>query len=331
MFEGMKLALDYCSEAFSPYQFKELRLVEYPYSGGASATAQPGFIAYSELAGFIIDTSSPNTDRMKIARITSHEVAHQWWGYQISPANRPGAILLSESLAEYPAIMIQRKHIGAAASRALITDGLERYLKARKDESEEQPLARIELSAPARFYYDKGSAALYALMERVGERAMNRALARFIKEHGGKHDPYPSAQHFVATLKQELGPRHHELIADLFERITLWSFEIQAAKKEAQPDGSWRTTLTLDAHKFEADAKGAERQRPLNQAVPVSVYDSDPRETAARRFETASVALRSGTQSVSFVTKMEPQYLRVNPSRALAQRNVSKTTIAVVP
>ncbi len=131
MFEGMKLALDYCSEAFSPYQFKELRLVEYPYSGGASATAQPGFIAYSEMAGFIIDTNSPNTERMKIAHITSHEVAHQWWGYQIAPANLPGAKFLSESLAEYTAIMIQRKHIGAAASRALITDGLERYLKAR--------------------------------------------------------------------------------------------------------------------------------------------------------------------------------------------------------
>ena len=141
----------------------------------------------------------------------------------------------------------------------------------------------------------------------------------------------PSAQHLVATLKQQLGPRHHELIADLFERITLWSFEIQAAKKEPRPDGSWRTTLTLNADKFEADAKGAERQRPLDQAVPVSVYDSDPTETAARRFETVSVALRSGTQTVSFVTKMEPQYLRVNPSRALAQRNVSKTTIAVVP
>ena len=31
---------------------------------------------------------------------------------------------------------------------------------------------------------------------------MNRALARFVKEKGGKHDPYPSAQDLVATLKE---------------------------------------------------------------------------------------------------------------------------------
>ena len=44
--------------------------------------------------------------------------------------------------------MILRKHKGAAASRTLITAGLERYLKARKDASEEQPLAMLDLSAP---------------------------------------------------------------------------------------------------------------------------------------------------------------------------------------
>ena len=329
MFEGMKRALDYCSEAFSPYQFQELRLAEYPYSDAIAATSQPGFIAYSETAGFIIDTTSPGSDRAKIAHVTSHEVAHQWWGYQIAPANRPGGRFLAEALAEYTAIMILRKHKGAAASRTLITAGLERYLKARKDASEEQPLAMLDLSAPPGVFYQKGSAALYALMEEVGEASMNRALARFVKEKGGKHDPYPSAQDLVATLKEDLGPRHHALITDLFERITFWSFKARSAKAAAQRDGTWRTTLTLDTKKLEADSKGAEREDPLDQRVPISVYTSDPGNTPGKGFETVRVALRSGRQTVSFVTKTEPKFLRINPSRALMQRDLSTTTIAV--
>ena len=133
----------------------------------------------------------------------------------------------------------------------------------------------------------------------------------------------------VATLKEELGPRHHALITDLFERITFWSFQARSARAAAQRDGTWRTTLTLDTKKLEADSQGAEREEPLDQRVPISVYTSDPGNTPGKGFETVRVALRSGRQTVSFVTKTEPKFLRINPSRALMQRDLSTTTIAV--
>lgn len=328
MFGGMEAGLDYCTRAFSPYQFKELRLVEYPYSGNIAATAQPGLIAYSETAGFIADTRRPGFDRAKIADVTSHEVAHQWWGYQIAPANAPGAHLLTESLAEYVAIMITRRRSENAA-RGMVSAHMEEYIKSRKTMSEEKPLIAVEPDAPAAVRYGKGSAAFYALTEQVGEVRLNRALAKFMQQFGGRHNPYPTSNDLVAVLKAELGPAYSGLIEDLFERITLWSFDIKAAKAEKLTDGKWRTTLKLDAQKFEADAKGNETPRTMAMRVPISVHDKDPRNPDVENTENARVEVRSGMGSVSFVTALEPKFVQINPSRSLPQRQLGRKIVEV--
>ena len=62
MLGSMKASLDYYSKNFSPYQFRQLRIVEFPaYMNFAQAF--PGTIPYSEAAGFIIDVEDPRPDR----------------------------------------------------------------------------------------------------------------------------------------------------------------------------------------------------------------------------------------------------------------------------
>ncbi|MCP4658288.1 MAG: M1 family metallopeptidase, partial [bacterium] len=103
MSDAVRKTLAYCSENFGPYQFRQLRIIETPgYSSGAASF--PNTIPYSETAGFIARVEGDRLDYPFY--ITAHEVAHQWWGHQVVPGNVQGAHVLTETLAQYSALMV---------------------------------------------------------------------------------------------------------------------------------------------------------------------------------------------------------------------------------
>src|SRR3546814_3449556 len=102
MIESAKKSLDYYTRECSPYQFRQLRILEFPgYSTFAQAFA--GTVPYSESIGFIADLRDED-DIDYVFYVTAHEVAHQWWAHQVVGANVQGATMLSESLAQYSAL-----------------------------------------------------------------------------------------------------------------------------------------------------------------------------------------------------------------------------------
>ncbi len=52
--------------------------------------------------------------------VVAHEVAHQWWGHQVTPALVEGAPVLTESLAWYSAMMVMEKTYGHEHLRRLL-------------------------------------------------------------------------------------------------------------------------------------------------------------------------------------------------------------------
>jgi ABC-type transport system involved in multi-copper enzyme maturation permease subunit len=173
MLAGMKASLDYCTTNFSPFQFRQIRILEFPaYEDFAQSFANT--IPYSEGIGFIVDTSDPEKIDM-VTYVTAHEVAHQWWAHQVIGADMQGMTLLSESLAQYSAIMIMEKMYGPDQIRKFLKFELDRYLRSRGGEViEELPLDRVE-NQPY-IHYRKGSLAMYLLKDQIGEAAVNRAL-----------------------------------------------------------------------------------------------------------------------------------------------------------
>src|SRR3546814_2939363 len=92
MIESAKKSLDYYTREFSPYQFRQLRILEFPgYSTFAQAFA--GTVPYSESIGFIADLRDED-DIDYVFYVTAHEVAHQWWAHQVVGANVQGATML---------------------------------------------------------------------------------------------------------------------------------------------------------------------------------------------------------------------------------------------
>jgi hypothetical protein len=89
--------------------------------------------------GFIMDLRDSAFDF--VFYVTAHETAHQWWGHQIVGAAVEGAQFLSESLAEYSALMVTEHRYGPHRMRPFLKQSLDTYLRGRQRISDERPLA----------------------------------------------------------------------------------------------------------------------------------------------------------------------------------------------
>src|SRR5690606_38019268 len=75
MIEAVQKSLAYYEANFTPYQHRQVRIVEFPgYRSFAQAFANT--IPYSESVGFITDLRDPD-DLDYVFYVTAHEVAHQ--------------------------------------------------------------------------------------------------------------------------------------------------------------------------------------------------------------------------------------------------------------
>ena len=77
---------------------------------GDYAQSYPNTVPYSEGIGFIAHVRDADLDYPYF--VTAHEVAHQWWGHQVLGAAVQGESMLSESLAEYSALMVMERRYG---------------------------------------------------------------------------------------------------------------------------------------------------------------------------------------------------------------------------
>lgn len=273
MIASTKKSLDYYTRNFSPYQFKQVRILEFPrYQSFAQSFA--GTIPYSEAIGFIARVEDAD-DIDYPFYVTAHEVAHQWWAHQVVGANVQGATMLSESLAQYSALMVMEHEYGPQKMRKFLKYELDNYLRLRPGERvAEQPLALNENQQY--IHYNKGSIAFYALKDMIGEDTLNRVLAEFLRKHAFKAAPYPTTRDFMADLYAGTDARFHPFIRDLFERIVFWQNRTTDATARKRPDGQYEVTLKLHAAKQVADGKGKVTAEKVDEWVDIGVFARKP-------------------------------------------------------
>jgi ABC-2 type transport system permease protein len=308
-----KDGLAYFSTNFSPYQFKQFRIVEFPVYNNF-AQAFPGAVPYSEGAGFI--TKVDDRDGVDfIAYVTAHELAHQWWFHQVTGADMEGSTVLSETLAQYSAIMVMEKRYGEAMIRKFLKRGMEGYLGARGKENVAEPtLERVQEQAYVR--YQKGGNVMYLLKDRMGENAVNSALRKLIRQFAFKGPPYPTGRHLVDLLRAEAKPEHQQLITDLFQHITLYDLKVNDAKATRRADGKWNLAMTVEAHKRYADGKGVEKEAPLDELFDIGVFTADPGGTSFAKANILAFKpqrLRNGQHKINLVVDRQPKFVGIDP------------------
>ncbi|MGB1015005.1 MAG: ABC transporter permease/M1 family aminopeptidase, partial [Nannocystaceae bacterium] len=272
MIKSTQASLEYYSTNFSPYQHRQVRILEFP--GYATfAQAFPNTIPYSEGIGFIANLRDPDAIDY-VFYVTAHEVAHQWWAHQVIGADVQGATVTSETLAQYSALMVMEKEYGRDKMRRFLKYELDRYLRGRgRERIREVPLVLVENQPYIR--YRKGSLVMYALREYIGEDNLNRALAAYIKDVGFQRGPFTTSRELLAHIRAETPDDRKYILEDWFETITLYDNRTTDAKVEKTEDGRFKVTVEVEAHKFRADDKGNENEVKLDDFVQIGVLGQD--------------------------------------------------------
>jgi aminopeptidase N len=270
-------------------------------------------IPFSESLGFVNDLRNPDgVDH--VFYVTAHEVAHQWWGDQVIAANSQGSMMVTESVAEYAALMTLEKEFGASMPRHILRFDLDQYLAGRgKELVAEQPLVSVENQLY--IAYRKGSMVFYRLREEIGEAALNRALKAFVTAHRYQTGSYITSRDLLAAIRAETPADKQELLTDLFERIVLYDNRVTTATARQRADGQWDVTMQLHLAKLQADGKGKEKARSYDEPVEIAVFGKGERVLMREKR-----SLAGGDASVTVTVKEKPSEVGVDPYNILIDR-----------
>lgn len=256
MMASMKKSLDYYEANYGPYQFDQMRVIEFPKTMGTFAQAFANTVPFSEAIGFIAKVDEDNPDAVDYPySVTAHEFAHQWWAHQVIGANVKGATMMSESLAEYSSLKVLEHTYGKEQMRRYLKESLDSYLRSRGGERiGENPLMFNENQSY--IHYNKGSLVMYAMSQFMGEKPFNDFLKTYLTQTAFQNPPYTTSIEFVDLLKTKVPDSLQYLIKDMFETVTLYDNKVNSAEVEPLKGGGYELTVKFQLSKYRSDAKG---------------------------------------------------------------------------
>jgi ABC-2 type transport system permease protein len=323
MIAGVKDSLDYYTKNFGPYQHKQVRILEFPrYERFAQSF--PNTIPYSEAIGFIVKVDPKNDKDIDYPYyVTAHEVAHQWWAHQVVGGNVQGATMLSESMAQYSALMVMQKKYGADKMKRFLKYELDRYLMGRAEErKKELPLMRVENQDY--IHYRKGSVVMYALQDYIGETTLDQSLSAYRGKVAYQNPPYTNTPELIGYLRKATPPDLQYVINDMIETITLYENRALEASYTQRPDGKYTVKLKVAAKKIKADEKGAETEVPLADWIDIGVLDETgkPLYLEKKKIEKAETEF-------TIVVDRQPDKAGIDPMNKLIDRRPDDNVIKV--
>jgi ABC-2 type transport system permease protein len=324
MMRSMKATLDYCTTSFSPFQYRQLRIIEFPRYG-TFAESFPNTIPFSESIGFItyVDPKKPDAIDLPFY-VTAHEVGHQWWGHQVVSANTEGETAIVETLAQYTSFMVMKHTYGAENMKKFLRFELDAYLRGRAQErNEERPLFRVE-AEQGYIHYAKGGLVMYALQDYIGEEAVTRALSEFTKQYAFKGPPYPTSLDLIASLKAVTPPEFQYLFEDLFLNITIYDNRTRTATYKPLADGKYQVHLSVEAIKYQADGRGQEHAVPVHDLMDIGVLDEQGRFLYLERRR-----IDQEKSELDLTVSGRPSKAGIDPLVKLIDRNPDDNVIAV--
>lgn len=321
MINSIKKSLAYYEKAFSPYQHRQVRILEFPRYA-TFAQSFPNTIPFSESIGFIanVDKEDPLSIDYPFY-VTAHEVGHQWWAHQVIGADVQGATLMSESMAEYSAMMVMEKEYGKEAMHKFLKDALNKYLIGRASESKKE--LPIMLAENQQYiHYNKGCLIMYALKDYIGEDSVNAALKRYIKKVGFQSAPYTTAKEFVANMKLSVPDSMQYVVKDLFEDITIYENYVKELKSVKQPDGKYKVTLTVGSGKFKADSVGKSKAVPVNDWMDIGIFTQQDvkGKKVSKELLLKKIKMDKPVKTFEFIVDQEPFSAGLDPYNKLIDR-----------
>ena len=322
MVEAAKAGLDYFSANFSPFQYRQYRILEFPRYR-AFAQSLPNTVPFSEAMGFI-GRMKDQEDIDFTYFVVAHELAHQWWGHQLIGGMVQGSNMMSEALAEYSALRVMAKKYGEANMRKFLKRELDGYLRGRAGELRREPPLDLVQREPY-VWYQKGSLVLYALSDYIGEAKLNQALREFLLQYryanakGSRSGPYPDTRQFEAALRAQTPPELQYFISDAFNNIVLYDNKALTATWAPTADHRFKVTLTVQARKNQADGNGQETPMALDDLIDIGVFTG--RKGHEQPLYLKKERLTQARQTFEIVVDQQPTRAGIDPLNKLIDRN----------
>lgn len=323
MIKGVKKSLEYFTQNFSPYQFKTVKIVEFPRYE-LYAEAFPNLIPFSEGYGFIAKFDDTKVEY--VFRVTAHEVGHQWWAHQVIGAYVEGQFILTETMAQYSALIVIKKEYDQKKIDNYIKIKMDEYLRGRGREREEEvPLIRSNIDV-SYVNYEKSIVVMNALQDYIGEDNLNRALQKFIQQYAYQEPPYVTADEFLRYLRKATPSDLQYIITDLFETITLYENRALQVTYQKMANGQYLVKLKFEARKFRADGMGRETSIEMNDSITFGIFG--PENEVLYR---GKHWVRSGESELRFVVDTIPKKAGIDPHYYLIDKNTQDNIIDVRP
>jgi aminopeptidase N len=268
--KGMKKSLDYFTENYSPYQYRQLRIMEFPrYRSFAQSFSNT--VPFSEEMGFVADVKEDDIDFPFY--VTAHEIGHQWWAHQVTEASVQGNAMLSETMSQYSALMVMKNTYPPEMMQKFLKYEMDRYLRGRSvEQKKEQPLELVE--SQGYIHYRKGAVVMFALQDYIGEDNVNLAIRNCIKDWAYREDQYITSADLLKYFREVTPDSLQYIIKDMFETITLYENRTTAATYEKVGD-QYKVSIDVSAIKYRADSLGAETTIPIEDYIDIGVIGKD--------------------------------------------------------
>lgn len=320
--DAYKDGLNYFSKSYGDYQFEQLRLLEFP-KYRSFAQSFPNTVSYSEAFGYTADFKADDFDYAYY--VTAHELAHQWWGHQVVPSRTKGANLISESLAEYTALILSEKKYGRDNMKRFLKQELDGYLRGRANEAKKENLF-IDCNRPY-LWYQKGSLILYGLRDLIGEEKLNIALMEFKTQWAYKENPpFASSHDLYNAIDKHVPDSLKYYMIDTWKKITLYENSVLDVKVEpSKIKGESKVTIKVATRKMYADSKGNEKQATqMNDYIDIGIFGPETKDkqgkTIVNPLYLKKHQLKAGQHTITINVKGEVVKAGIDPYVKLIDR-----------
>ncbi|MEQ9308606.1 MAG: M1 family aminopeptidase [Balneolaceae bacterium] len=308
---SMKQTLDYMQNEFGPYTLDHLRIAELPSFWGFGGFAAAGTISMVEDNLYLVDERKPEAFEL-VAKRTIHEVAHQWWGHQLSTQSVSGGQIFVEGFAKYTEAVVMEQHYGMPSLFQLGKSANHTYFTGRSYAStSEQPLYLEQ--GEHYMLYGKSYIVMMALKDLIGEVTINKVLKTLVERHKNEVDATVTTPEFLTELYSLTSKEHHILISDWFKKIITYDLSVDNAFYTEVPGEGFLITITINASKFES-IDGMDSLVDMNEPITIGVYTTHPSDAGKEQIlSLESQYIIGGEQQITINVDRLPKYVSIDP------------------
>lgn len=318
-----KDGIKYYSTSYGDFQFKQMRLLEYP-KYRSFAQSFPNTVSYEEGFGWMTDFSDPTKFDYSYF-VTAHELAHQWWGHQVVPNRTRGSNLVSEALAEYTALILTQRKYGKDNMKRFLKQELDGYLRGRANEAKKE---NVFINCNRAYeWYQKGSLVLYGLQDLIGVDTLNKALHEFRDAYAfHENPPFAGSNDLYRYINKHVPDSVKYYLDDTWNKITLYENKIEEVS--SVPTGKkdeFKVTMKVSTRKMYADSAGNEKPAAkMNDYMDIGVFAADSKDrnggNQTNPLFLKKYKLTAGEHIISVIVKGKPVRAGIDPYVKLIDR-----------